>query len=248
MNDLVQTICKNYDHVLSEIERARAQSRTAAENVRLVVVTKGQSVETMQAAYTAGIRIFGENYPDETEEKLEQMNALHDIEWHMIGHLQSRKAKIVARSFTMIHSIDSLEIAKKLNQQLILVNRKMPVLIEVNVGGEESKYGFPAQDRSGWKNLVEEFKKIGELESMVVTGLMTMPPLYNDPEMARPHFIMMRQLSQFLSEHLPGMKWNELSMGTSSDFQVAVQEGATFVRIGTAILGPRQPNKLKDQQ
>ena len=243
MDDLVQTIRNNYERVISEIERSREQSRTAAKNVRLVVVTKGQSVETLRAAYAAGIRIFGENYPDETEKKLEQMVGLDDIEWHMIGHLQSRKAKIIARSFSLMHSVDSLEIAVKINQQLTLVNRKMPILIEVNVGGEESKYGFQAQERTEWKNLVEEFKRIGDLDCLVVNGLMTMPPLYDDPEMARPHFIMMRQLSQFLAEYLPAMQWNELSMGTSSDFQEAVQEGATFVRIGTAILGPRPPRK-----
>jgi len=243
MDDLVQTIRNNYERVISEIERSREQSRTAAKNVRLVVVTKGQSVETLRAAYAAGIRIFGENYPDETEKKLEQMIDLNDVAWHMIGHLQSRKAKIIARSFSMMHSVDSLEIAEKLNQQLTLANRKLPVLIEVNVGGEESKYGFAAQERTEWKNLVEEFKRIGELDSLMVNGLMTMPPLYDDPEMARPHFIMMRQLSQFLAEYLPAMQWNELSMGTSSDFQEAVQEGATFVRIGTAILGPRPPRK-----
>ena len=245
MDDLIQSIRKNYERVISEIERSREQSRSAAKNVRLVVVTKGQSVETLRAAYTAGIRIFGENYPDETEKKLEHMVDLDGIEWHMIGHLQSRKAKIIARSFSMMHSVDSLKIAEKINQQLTLVNRKLPVLIEVNVGGEESKYGFPAQERTEWKNLVEEFKRIGELDSLVVNGLMTMPPLNDDPKMARPHFIMMRQLSQFLAEHLPAMKWNELSMGTSSDFQEAVQEGATFVRIGTAILGPRLPRKDK---
>lgn len=239
MNGLSEQIKIKYERVLTEIEQARKRGKNSAGNVNLVVVTKAQSVEVIQAAYAAGVRLFGENYPDETEEKLAILNDIPEVKWHMIGHLQSRKAKIVAHHFDMLHSLDSVEIANKLNEQLVQVGKFLPVLLEVNVGGETSKFGFQASRPDNWKDLLDPFQQISRLSNLAIRGLMTMPPIYEDQEQSRPHFIQMRLLQAFLRTHLPGVGWDELSMGTSEDFSVAVEEGATYVRVGTAIVGER---------
>lgn len=233
-------IQNNFERVLTEIEQVRKKSRYSSKHVNLVVVTKGQTVDVMRAAYSAGVRMFGENYPEETEQKIAALGELQEANWHMIGHLQSRKARIVASYFNMMHSLDSLDIARRLNERLSLINRNLPVLIEVNVGGETSKFGFEASNPAEWARLLEDFAKIADLSCLAVRGLMTMPPLYELAEKSRPNFSKMRNLQSFLRKNLPNVCWDELSMGTSYDYQVAVEEGATYVRIGTAIVGERQ--------
>ena len=239
MKTLPEKIKTNYEWVLDEIERASKASRYSTRGVKLVVVTKAQPVEVMSAAYAAGVRIFGENYPEETEAKIAALGSMPDATWHMIGHLQGRKAKIVAKSFDMMHSMDSLELAQKLNDQLLHVNRRIPVLLEVNIGGESSKFGFEASDPEKWINLVDTFQQISCFSNLEICGLMTMPPIYEEKERSRPFFVQMRLLQRFLRTHLPAICWDELSMGTSLDYTVAVEEGATYVRVGTAIVGER---------
>lgn len=243
MDTTIDQIRAHYDWVNEQIAEAAAAVGRDPRSVRLLVVTKAQPVEKIQAAYQAGARLFGENYPEETAAKIDAMSDLPGIEWHMIGHLQSRKARIIAAHFDWLHSLDSISLAGKLDRALAEAGRVLPVLLEVNVSGEESKFGFPAWQEESWSELVSQFDRIAALEHLQIRGLMTMPPYNDDPERTRPYFARARRLRDFLAGRLPQAIWDELSMGTSVDFAVAIQEGATFVRVGTAIIGPRPPRE-----
>ena len=244
MNPIESAVIEaNLERVHREIERAAQVSGRAASDVRLLVVTKAQPLQKILDAYAAGARLFGENYPEETESKIEATRHLPGIEWHMIGHLQSRKARIVAQHFTMLHSLDSLRLAQKLDRQLAEVGRSLPVLLEVNISGEDTKGGFPAWDTEQWVAQMPEIASILELPHLSVRGLMTMPPYLEESEKVRPYFQRMRVLREALRRQFPRAAWDELSMGTSVDYRVAIEEGATYVRIGTAIVGPRPPRQ-----
>jgi pyridoxal phosphate enzyme (YggS family) len=225
--------------VNQRIARAALSSGRSPGEISLLVVSKSQPVEVIQAAITAGVRKFGENYPEETLSKLVELKSQAEIEWHMIGHLQSRKARIVAEHFQMLHSLDSYPLAQKLDRLLAESGKKMPALLEFNVGGEASKFGWPAWDETRWKELLPELSKILVMEHLQIAGLMTMPPLSEDIEESRPFFQKLRALREFLSVSFPGMNFTELSMGTSADFEIAIEEGATMIRVGRAILGDR---------
>jgi pyridoxal phosphate enzyme (YggS family) len=216
---------------------AKRAGRDLAE-VKLVVVSKGQPVEVIQAAIEAGVRIFGENYPEESVAKIQSL-AAKDIEWHMIGHLQSRKARLVSTHFQYMHSLDSLHLAEKLDKLLAETGRVLPVMLEFNVGTELSKSGWRADNTETWVDLLPDVEKILRLLHLKVNGLMTMPPLTVTPDEARVYFKRLVGLRDYFRGRFPAHTWDELSMGTSSDFEVAIEEGATFIRIGTSILGPR---------
>jgi pyridoxal phosphate enzyme (YggS family) len=235
---LISSIRERYQRTLGQIAEAAAGSGYATESIHLVVVSKSQPQEVVQAAVAAGVSVFGENY---VEEAVEKISALKEsaVEWHMIGHVQSRKAGLVAKHFSMLHSLDSLKLAGRLDRFCGDLNRTLPVLLEFNVSGEESKFGFPAWEERRWPDLVPDVEQILALSHLHVSGLMTMPPFFDDPERTRPYFQRLRCLREFLVNRFPRADWLELSMGTSVDFIAAVQEGATFVRIGQAILGPR---------
>ncbi len=237
----VENIRHNLEAVLDRIKKAAVSAGRDPAHARLVVVTKAQTVEVVQAAITAGAALLGENYPEETLPKIQSLAGTATIEWHMIGHLQSRKAGIVAEHFNMLQSLDSLKLAEKLDRLLAERGRVLPVLLEVNVSGEASKFGWPGWETKSWDALLPEVEQIMNLQGLAVRGLMTMPPLYDDPEQTRPYFAKLRQLGSFLAERFGPEHFQELSMGTSADFEAAVQEGATLVRIGTAIVGPRPP-------
>ena len=245
MSTLVSSIREKYLHTLDEMTTAARKSNRAPEKIRLVVVTKKQPVEVIQAAIEAGAKILGENYAEEAVEKILALKSYSAVEWHMIGHVQSRKANLVAEHFALFHSLDSLKLAQRVDRFAAEFNRKLPVLLEFNVGGEESKHGWPAFDESRWPDLLADVNVIAALPNLQVCGLMTMPPLFDPsaslrtgPSAARPYFERLRRLRDFLSEQTY-IELNELSMGTSADYTVAVEEGATLVRIGQAILGPR---------
>jgi pyridoxal phosphate enzyme (YggS family) len=235
---LISSIRERYQRALAQIAETAAGSGRAAEAVRVVVVSKLQPPEVIRAAIAAGVSIFGENYAEEAVEKIAALKETA-VEWHMIGHVQSRKADLVATHFSMLHSLDSLKLAGRLDRFCGELQRRLPVLLEFNVSGEESKSGFPAWDEQRWPDLLTEVEKILAFSYLGVRGLMTMPPFFNDPERTRPYFQKLRRLQEFLVKRFPQADWSELSMGTSVDFLAAVQEGATFVRIGQAILGPR---------
>jgi len=204
---------------------------------KLVVVTKKQPIKVISAVLQAGAKILGENYPEEAVEKIKTI-ADKNVEWHMIGNIQSRKAEIIAENFNFVHSIDRYKVAYKIDQKVISAE-KLPVLLEMNVSGEMSKSGIPAWEESHWAELLKMVDEIKELPKIEVRGLMTMPPIDPDSENSRKHFIKLRRLMEFLNQQL-GLKLFELSMGTSFDYRVAIKEGATFVRIGTAITGERK--------
>jgi PLP dependent protein len=239
MNEsLISSIRERYRRTLDRIDKSAAGAGRLPGQVRLVVVSKFQPLDVLQAAIASGISLFGENYAEEAVEKIAALKE-SGVEWHMIGHVQSRKAELVAANFSLLHSLDSKKLAVRLDHFCAKFNRKLPVLLEFNVSAEESKFGFPAWETQRWSDLQPEIEEILALPGLQVCGLMTMPPLFDDPESTRPYFRRLRQLQDFLAKHFPQGQWNELSMGTSVDYIAAIQEGATIVRIGQAILGPR---------
>lgn len=239
MTELSASIRENYFRVLNRIADAASRSGRDPNGIRLVVVTKSQPQEVVEAAIEAGVQILGENYPEEGVMKIQSLPTQTGVEWHMIGHVQSRKARLVADHFALLHSLDGLKLAKRLDRFAAEGDRTLPVLLEFNVGGEESKFGWDASDESRWGAVLPDVRSVLELPSLRVEGLMTMPPLGTDPEDSRRHFRRLRKLRDHLAERFPETDWRELSMGTSADYTVAVEEGATLVRVGTAIVGER---------
>lgn len=235
----VSTIRQNLDHVKKRMSRAAEKSYRDLEQIQLIAVTKLMPVETIRAGIAAGIRHFGENYPEQAAEKIEAIGDKEDIKWHMIGHIQSRKTDTVCNYFDMVHSLDRMKIANYLERYSGELKRVMPVLIEVNLSGEESKYGWEASDENLWPEILPQFREISQKHNIEVKGLMTMPPMYDDPELTRPVYRRLCRLQRFLKENIPDAQWDQLSIGTSFDFEVAIEEGATMVRIGTEIFGPR---------
>jgi PLP dependent protein len=239
MSELIQSIREKYLQVLDKIASAARSAGRQPESVKLVVVTKTQPIEIVRAAIEAGITTLGENYPEEGVMKLQSMREFSAVEWHMIGHVQGRKAQLVAENFNLLHSLDSLKLAKRLDRFCGEAGRTLPVLLEFNVGGEDSKSGWLAGDEAHWTSLLEELAAVIALPNLQVRGLMTMPPLGQTAEFARPFFQQLKRLQAYLASQFPPVNFSELSMGTSGDYETAVQEGATMVRVGTAIVGAR---------
>jgi len=239
MNNLTERILTNYQVVLDRIALAARSVGRMPDQVHLMVVTKGHQIDVAQAVVAAGARLLGENYVDEALVKMQALSTIPGIEWHMIGHVQSRKAELVSQYFSCVHSVDSLKLANRLNRFMAERNQRLPVLLECNVSGEESKFGWKAWDEGGWDSLAREIAPILELPAIEVRGLMTMPPFFLNPEEARPYFTKLHRLQIYLQDCFSTQSWKELSMGMSGDYEVAVQEGATIVRVGTAILGER---------
>lgn len=233
----------NLRSVQERIAAAAERAGRVPSDVTLVAVTKTQSPQAIQAAYDLGLRHFGENRVEEAEEKIDELPA--DITWHMIGHVQSRKAQRVASRFGLVHSLDSLKLARRLDRFAAERSEPLPVLLEFNVSGEESKYGFSASMPSGsydrQESLLLAIEEIIALPHLSVQGLMTMAPIVAQPEEARPVFVRLRQIRDELSARFPHLDWDQLSMGMTDDFEVAVEEGATLVRVGRAIFAPDLP-------
>lgn len=244
--ELVKTIREKYLHALDQIASAARKSGRDPNQIRLVVVTKSQPLEIVQAAIEAGARILGENYPEEGVTKIQSLAAQSSVEWHMIGHVQSRKARLVVEHFALLHSLDSLKLAQRLERFAAEANRVLPVLLEFNVGGEDTKSGWDASDESKWDALLPELAPLLDLPHLQIRGLMAMPPLGDMPEDSRRFFRRARLLRERLATQLPGADWRELSIGTSADYAVAVEEGATLVRVGTAIVGERRLKSEKE--
>jgi PLP dependent protein len=243
--DGTEVIRRNYSRVLEQIESAARSAGRDPSAIRLLVVTKGHPVEVVRQAVAAGIRLLGENYVEEAVEKIEALasagvTGVGELEWHMIGHLQSRKARLVCEHFAYLHALDSLKLAERLDRFAAELGRKLPVLLECNVSGEQTKFGYPVWREDSWPELVGEFSRLLDMQHIQVRGLMTMAPFFDEPEPARPYFQRLRHFQAFLVKNLPQADWAELSMGMSGDFIVAVQEGATLVRVGTAIMGARE--------
>ena len=238
-DDLVIEIKNNLEIVKDKLIKAAIKSGRDPDNVRLIVVTKAQPFEVVEAAIKAGATLLGENYAEEGLDKILAFENESKVEWHMIGHVQSRKAELVANNFNLLHSLDSVKLAKRLNRALDESGKELHVLLEFNVSGEESKFGWQASDEKTWQQFLPTVKQILDLAHLRVRGLMTMPPYFEDPGLTRPYYSKLRRLRDYLADQFPETNWNELSMGTSIDFEIAVEEGSTFIRVGQAILGKR---------
>jgi pyridoxal phosphate enzyme (YggS family) len=220
-------------------ERMAAAARRAARNpdeIMLMGVSKMFPVERIREAYAAGLRVFGENRVQEFARKADALRDLRDVEWHLIGHLQTNKAAKAAELFDAVDSLDSVRMAEKLNASAGSVGKTLSVLIEINVGGEKAKSGLaPSSDE-----LEQTLRGAPRWGNLNIQGLMTVPPYTEDPEGSRPYFRQLRQIRDSIAARgLPQISMVVLSMGMSHDFQVAIEEGATCVRVGTAIFGER---------
>ena len=225
-------IAENLARVRERMETAARRSGRDVGRVRLVAVSKTVDPEWIQQAIDAGVESLGENYVQEAQKKIDTLG--HGVAWHFIGHLQTNKAKAAARLFDFIHSVDSRKLAEELSRAAEQQKKILPILFQVNLGREDTKFGA---DEAEVSRLLEEVSALGGIS---VKGLMTMPPFFEDPEQSRPYFRALKKLSQEIDRRrIPGISMEELSMGMSNDFEVAIEEGATLVRVGTAIFGPR---------
>jgi pyridoxal phosphate enzyme (YggS family) len=230
-----QDIAENLARVQERIAAAADRSGRDPSEVTLVAVAKTRTPLEIEAAYRAGVRHIGENRVEEAESKRSELD-LPAATWHMVGHLQSRKAGRAIECFDIVHSVDSVKLARRLDRLLAERDETLSVLVEVNVSGEVSKYGFSLSERGALDQAVREMVSLPRLQ---VEGLMTVAFIAADPEEVRPVFARLRQVRDTLREQFPRGGWHHLSMGMTDDYEVAVEEGATLVRIGRAIFGPR---------
>ena len=225
-------IKKNIETVNDRIKTAANSVNRNAEAVTLVAVSKTKPIEMLQEAYDVGIRDFGENKVQEIMDKYEKLPG--DIRWHMIGHLQRNKVKYIIDKVALIHSVDSLRLAEEISRQAMKHNLTMPILVELNIAEEESKFGLNIEE-------VEELiLQISLLPNITIKGLMTVAPFVENPEDNRKYFKIMKQLSvDIMKKNIDNVHMDILSMGMTGDYQVAIEEGATMVRVGTGIFGER---------
>lgn len=222
----------NLEKVKERIAQAALRTGRSPGDIQLVAVSKTVSVSTIQQAIKAGVTILGENYLQEARKKIEEIGQV--VRWDFIGHLQSNKAKYIVDLFDIIQSVDRLSLAKEINRLALKKGKTVKVLLQVNISGEEAKSGIDPAEAGA---LVRETLSLPNLS---VQGLMTMPPYFDDPEKARPFFVALRELRDTLrKEHGEYSDLKELSMGMSADFEIAIEEGATILRVGTAIFGER---------
>ncbi|MBI5902081.1 MAG: YggS family pyridoxal phosphate-dependent enzyme [Deltaproteobacteria bacterium] len=228
------TISENLMSVMDRINKAARKAGRDPGEVTLVAVTKSVETKKIKEAVAGGARVFGENYVQEAEEKIPKIKD-QTVMWHFIGHLQKNKVKSAVELFDMIQTVDGMELAAEINKR---AKGPIDILVEVNLAREKTKTGvdFPGA--------IKLARHISGLENLRLKGLMAIPPTFDDPEGSRPYFVALRRLAERINkEGLPGVFLRELSMGMSSDFEVAVEEGATMVRVGTAIFGPREAAK-----
>jgi pyridoxal phosphate enzyme (YggS family) len=230
------TISENIASVREQIVRAARRAGRDADEIALMAVTKTHSPERIREAYDAGLRLFGENRVQEFAGKAGALTDLAGAQWHMIGHLQTNKASRAAELFGAVDSVDSVKLAEKLDAVARALGKKIRALIEVNVGGEAAKSGVASDSRE----LEELLMAVSRWQNLEFRGLMTVPPYTEHPEGARPYFRRLRELRDAIAHRkLPAIGMDAISMGMSHDFQVAIEEGSTCVRVGTAIFGER---------
>jgi pyridoxal phosphate enzyme (YggS family) len=226
----MSTIKENLLRVTERIEKAARRVGRDPKEVNLVAVSKTVESARIKEAIEAGVSILGENYVQEAQKKIEEIG--RPVAWHFIGHLQTNKAKYAIRLFEMIHSLDSLPLAEELNRRAEQGGQVAKVMIEVNISGEATKFGTDEE------KVFSIARGIVNLNHLSLEGLMTMPPYFDSPEMSRPYYIKLRELKEKMIRE--GIPLKELSMGMSNDFEIAIEEGATYVRVGTAIFGERK--------
>jgi len=227
-------IKENLTRVRRRIEQAAARCGRDPASVRLLAVSKTVPAASVKEAIDAGIRLLGENYIQEAREKIDALVG-SPATWHFIGHLQTNKARFAVELFDLIHSVDSLKLARELDKQARRQGKAQQILIQVNIAEEKSKSGITEQAAP------QLIREVSRCDNLSVRGLMTMPPFFNAPEKVRPYFKALRQLAHRIGAmNIEGVTMAELSMGMTGDFEVAIEEGATIVRVGTAIFGERQ--------
>jgi len=227
---------------MEKISNCASKANRTVNQIKLVVVTKNQPAEKIIEVIEAGALYLGENYPEETIEKWKQIGNCCDesIQIHLIGHLQSRKIPMILNRFDVFHALDSVRLAEKINARIIQEEIKpLKIFLQFNVSGENEKFGWLAEDENKWPNLTADFERIIAMKGLQLEGLMTMPPFVNASEENRKYFDRLRRLREFFVLRYPEIHLPELSMGTSQDYQSAITEGATFLRIGTLIMGSR---------
>jgi len=226
----VEIIKNNLEIINEKIKKAALKASRNPEEIKLVAVTKTATIEQIKEAISAGVEIIGENRVQEAKEKYQILTA--DIEWHLVGHLQTNKAKYAIEIFDLIHSVDGIKLAKEIDRRSLQFGMITNVLVEVNISGEETKYGIKPEE-------VEPFlKEISEFSRIRVRGLMTIAPIVEDKEEVRPYFRKLRELSKEIKKkNIKNVRMDYLSMGMTEDFEVAVEEGANIVRIGRGIFG-----------
>lgn len=225
-------IRENLEKVQNNILTACTKANRSANDVTLIAVSKTKPVELLQEAYDAGVRDFGENKVQEIMDKYDKLPS--DIRWHMIGHLQRNKVKYIIDKVVLIHSVDSLRLAEEISKQAQKHNLTMPILIELNIGAEDTKFGTSLEEA------IALVKEISLLPNIQIKGLMTVAPFVDDAEENRHYFNAMKHLSvDIMKENIDNVCMDILSMGMTGDYEVAVEEGATMVRVGTGIFGER---------
>jgi hypothetical protein len=229
-------IADRWADVRRRIDAAAQRAGRKGAEVQVVVVTKGHPASVVREAYAAGARQFGENRVEELTAKAASLPELQDAVWHMVGHLQSRKVKDLWRGVGMVHSVDRLKIAQRLNAWAGEAGGRLEVLLECNVSGEATKAGWRLADPNSWQEALPEIEAVSRLPHLAALGLMTMAPEGAEPAAVRAVFRRLAELRTYLDERL-GLAWPHLSMGMTDDFEIAVEEGATLVRVGRAILG-----------
>lgn len=229
----------NLDRVKERIEIAATKAGRDPTHIRLVVVTKGHPAEVITALVDLGTRDIGESFAEEGRAKQLTLGFLPAVKWHMIGHVQSRKAATVAAHFDLVHSVDSLKLAQRLDRFAAEADRLLPVLLECKISADTNKTGWPILEVGEQDKFLDDAAEIVKSSNLEVMGLMSIAPEVEKADQARPYFATTRRMLEELASRLPSARWKHLSMGMSGDFEAAIAEGATLVRIGTAILGPR---------
>lgn len=236
------TQAANLARVRERMQAAAARAGRDPASIVLVAVSKTQPAGAVLAAAAAGQLDFGENRVEEAAPKIQAVaeSGAAGLRWHMLGHVQGRKAQAVAEAgFALIHSVDSQKLAERLSRLAVEAGRRLPVLLECNVSGEAAKAGFAAHDPASWPGLLEVWGRLLALPGLQVCGLMTLAPLGTDHDTARPVFARLRELRSAAQARWPAEGWAQLSMGMSDDFEGAIAEGATLIRVGRAIFGER---------
>jgi PLP dependent protein len=226
-------VAANYRKIIDRISEAALRVGRNPREIKLLAAAKSQSVELVQAAIAVGVRLIGENYVQEAEGKRQVISEA--VEWHMIGHLQRNKVKTALSTFNLIQSLDSVALARELDKEGRRSGKKVRTLIEINLGDEQAKSGI----RRG--KVAELVERLSEMAHLQVEGLMAVPPFKENPEEIRPYFRSLKELQvELQGRKIPNGSFNELSMGMTHDYPIAIEEGATIVRIGTALFGPRK--------
>lgn len=235
----LEELKQRLETIKERIKQSALGSGRNPDDIKLVVVTKGKSAAIIKNLVEVGVSKIGESYLNEALFKQELLNE-YEIDWHMIGSIQQKKIKQIIYNFNTIHSVDRLALATELQKRAQQIPKEISVYLELNVSGENTKHGWPVQDENGINALVQDFREIMDMPALIIKGLMTMAPYSSNPEDSRPYFQKLRIIRDILDGEVPQEGQLGLSMGMSGDFEVAIQEGATILRVGSAIVGDRQ--------